>query len=153
MQVKIKKLIDSAIVPTYGTKGAACFDLYACEIPEVDISSGVADNVINANKAIIRTGLQFEIPEGQVMLVFSRSGHGFKNDVRLANCTGIIDSDYRGEVMVKLSWDGAYNPLLVYNGDRIAQAMLMPVEQVTFEVVEELTETDRGTSGLGSTGK
>ena len=86
------------------------------------------------------------------MLVFSRSGHGFKNNVRLANCVGVIDSDYRGEVMVKLVYDGFTSNLLVRNGDRIAQAMLVPAQQVTFEVVEELNTTERGTKGFGSTG-
>lgn len=152
MLLKIKKLIDSAIVPTYGTPGAACFDLYACDIPLVDIGPGEGGNVILANKTVIRTGLQFEIPEGHVMLVFSRSGHGFKNDTRLANCVGVIDSDYRGEVMVKLTADFPKQLMEIRNGDRIAQAMVIPIVQNTFEVVEELGQTDRGAAGLGSTG-
>lgn len=152
MKLKIKKLHDDAVIPTYGTKGAACFDLYACDIPSQDTGSGVAENVILANKTVIRTGLAFEIPEGYVMLVFSRSGHGFKNDTRLANCVGVIDSDYRGEVMVKLTAD--FPPILmqVRNGDRIAQAIVIPFEQYEFELVEELGSTDRGTGGFGSTG-
>lgn len=94
--MKIKKLHPAAVVPTYGTEGAACFDLYAVQ-PEAEIR--VVDT------ATVRTGLAFEVPQGFVMLVFSRSGHGFKNDVRLANCVGVIDSDYRGELMVKLTND------------------------------------------------
>ena len=94
--MKICKTHPDAIIPTYGTEGAACFDLYAvaCE-KETFVHSSV----------IFRTGLSFEIPEGYAMLVFSRSGHGFKNDIRLANGVGIIDADYRGEVMVKLTND------------------------------------------------
>ena len=88
------------------------------------------------------------------MLVFSRSGQGFKDAVRLANCTGVIDSDYRGDVKVKLQRDHAEHdlPVFVDHGDRIAQAMIIPVEQAQFEVVDELSETQRGTGGFGSTG-
>lgn len=91
------------------------------------------------------------------MLVFSRSGHGFKHDIRLANCTGIIDATFRGEVMVKLTCDApdddASPPYKVNPGDRIAQAMIIPVERVAFTVVDELSETERGAGGLGSSGK
>lgn len=141
--MKIKKLHSAAVVPTYGTEGAACFDLYAVQ-PEAEIR--VVDT------ATVRTGLAFEVPQGFVMLVFSRSGHGFKNDVRLANCVGVVDSDYRGELMVKLTNDSPSDCLAVHPGDRIAQAMLMPVSQTYFEVVDELSSTDRGAGGFGSTG-
>lgn len=141
--MKIKKLHPAAVVPTYGTEGAACFDLYAVQ-PEAEIR--VVDT------ATVRTGLAFEVPQGFVMLVFSRSGHGFKNDVRLANCVGVVDSDYRGELMVKLTNDNPSDCLAVHPGDRIAQAMLMPVSQTYFEVVDELSSTDRGAGGFGSTG-
>lgn len=141
--MKIKKLHPAAVVPTYGTEGSACFDLYAVQ-PEAEIR--VVDT------ATVRTGLAFEVPQGFVMLVFSRSGHGFKNDVRLANCVGVIDSDYRGELMVKLTNDNPSDCLAVHPGDRIAQAMLLPVSQTYFEVVDELSSTDRGAGGFGSTG-
>lgn len=141
--MKIKKLHPAAVVPTYGTEGSACFDLYAVQ-PEAEIR--VVDT------ATVRTGLAFEVPQGFVMLVFSRSGHGFKNDVRLANCVGVVDSDYRGELMVKLTNDNPSDCLAVHPGDRIAQAMLMPVSQTYFEVVDELSSTDRGAGGFGSTG-
>ena len=84
------------------------------------------------------------------MLVFSRSGHGFKAGVRLANSVGVIDSDYRGEVMVKLTSDGG--SLQINAGDRIAQAMIVPVPRVQLEWVEELAATKRGHGGMGSTG-
>ena len=85
------------------------------------------------------------------MMVYSRSGHGFKNGIRLANGTGVIDSDYRGEVMVKMHNDGS-TALLVTAGERIAQAMIIPALQVELQVVDELSDTDRGSGGFGSTG-
>lgn len=142
MKVKIKKLRDNAIIPTYATPGSACFDIYSCD-----------EGVVLSNKPdIFSTGLAFEIPEDHVMLVFSRSGHGFKNGVRLANCTGIIDSDYRGELMVKLAANN-HGSLSVEAGERIAQAMIIPYEQVSFELTDELSSTERGGGGFGSSGK
>jgi dUTP pyrophosphatase len=142
MKVKIKKLHPDAVLPKYATPGAACFDLHAIE-------GGGIDACGSMNFA---TGLSFEVPAGHVMLIYSRSGHGFKNGVRLANGTGVIDSDYRGEVVVKLHNDGTrcfdVNP-----GDRIAQAMIVPIPQVELVEVDELTDTERGTGGLGSTGR
>lgn len=146
LNVKIKKTHEDAIVPTYATPGAACFDLHA--IIDNDIS---ADAVLPGCFYTFRTGLAFEVPAEHVMLVYSRSGHGFKHGVRLANGTGVIDSDYRGEVMVCLKNDGP-DPLTVMHGDRIAQAMILPVQQVSFTEVEDLSETERGEGGFGSTG-
>ena len=146
MNLHLCKLHPNAITPTYATDGSACFDLYAIEV------SGGGDY----STAMCRTGLAFEIPEGYVMLIFSRSGHGFNKNTRLANCVGVIDSDYRGEVMVKLTRDGALRDetprLLAQDGDRIAQAMVVPVPRVTFHVVEQLSITERGAGGFGSTG-
>lgn len=152
MEVKVKRLHPDAKLPVYATEGAACFDIHALLNPEIAYSALIKDS---AN--IFGTGLSFEIPQDHVMLVFSRSGHGFNSDVRLANCVGVIDSDYRGELKVKLTRDGnnydherkAFN---VHNGDRIAQAMVIPVKQVQFKEVNELSDTKRGTNGLGSTG-
>ena len=150
MKLKVKKLHPDAILPKYATDGAACFDLHAL---------GPADRFydgqeITEQPLTLETGLAFEVPKGHVMLIFSRSGHGFMNDTRLANCVGVIDSDYRGEVMVRLTRDGAWEtkPLRVRPGDRIAQAMIVPIPQVELELVDELTSTERGTGGLGSTG-
>lgn len=143
MLIKVKKLVPAAIIPKYATPGAACFDLH---------SIGSAD-VYPDHPRTFQTGLSFEVPEGHVMLIFSRSGHGFKNNVRLSNCTGVIDSDYRGEVQVKLANDDHTGQVLpVSYGDRIAQAMVLPIEQVAFEEVAELGTTERGTGGFGSTG-
>jgi len=137
MNIKIKKIHEDAVVPYYASAGAACFDLVAIE-----------DVMLN-NTGTFRTGLSFEVPSGYVMLVFSRSGHGFKDDVRLSNCVGVIDSDYRGEVMVKLRAD--QNRKAYYKGNRIAQALILPVAQVEFTPVDNLGVTDRGSGGFGST--
>ena len=141
MILKIKKLHEDAKIPHYATSGAACFDLSAIE----------SSNVESCDNATFSTGLAFEVPEGYVLLIYSRSGHGFKNDIRLANCTGVIDSDYRGEVKVKLTNDGAIG-YKINAGDRIAQAMLIPVPKVELMAVTELSDTERGTGGFGSTG-
>ena len=146
MQIKIRRVHVDAIIPEYATAGAACFDLHT--INPLIVRAGDSE--------IARTGLAFEMPPGYVMLVHSRSGHGFKNSVRLANCTGVIDSDYRGEVMIKLHNDHSIlsqNKQMVFQaGDRIAQAMLVPVMPCEF-VEGELTQTDRGEGGFGSTGQ
>lgn len=147
MYVKIKKLSPTAIVPTYATYGAACFDLYADKLDE-QFSCAHVDA---EDPLVCGTGLSFEVPIGHVMLIFSRSGHGFKHGVRLSNCVGVIDSDYRGEVKVKLTADED-DTLIVNRGDRVAQAMIVPVERATFIVSDELSETERGTGGFGSTG-
>lgn len=145
MHLKIKRLHPDAILPKYATPGAACFDLHALH--------GSSSFVADGTPQTFRTGLAFEIPPGWAMLIYSRSGHGFKNDTRLANCVGVIDSDYRGEVMVRLSRDLALSSsLMVAAGDRIAQAMLVPVAQVTIEEVDEIGATARGAGGFGSTG-
>ena len=147
MKVKIKLLSPTAKVPTYGTGGAACFDLYA------DMPEGGVVYVTETCPVLFKTNIAVEVPEGHVMLVYSRSGHGFKHGARLANCVGVIDSDYRGEVGVKLTSDGSlHESLVVKHHDRIAQAMIVPVQQVEFEQVEDLSDTVRGAGGFGSTG-
>jgi len=143
MELKVKKLDADAILPHYTTEGAACFDLHALH----------GGHILGDDSMIFRTGLSFEVPEGYALMIYSRSGHGFKNSARLANCVGVIDSDYRGEVMVKLTTDSIFKNLDVNQGDRIAQAMLVPVPRVQLVEVAELSETERGAGGFGSTGK
>lgn len=154
MKIKVKKLHQNAIVPKYATSGAACFDLHALIETNEEVTPNdfieFAEFVGPDEPQQYRTGLSFEIPEGHVMLIYSRSGHGFKYGVRLSNCVGVIDSDYRGEVQVKLHADTL--GCVVENGDRIAQAMIVPIDRVEFEEVEGLSLTDRGTGGFGSTG-
>lgn len=148
MKIAIRKLQADAIVPEYATEGAACFDLHACFDTE-----NYSARIYRNQPKVIPTGLAFEIPPGHVMLVFSRSGHGFKFSTRLGNCVGVIDADYRGEVMVSLTRDDSdLDMLQIRHGDRIAQAMVVPFPRVEFEVAEELSETDRGAGGFGSTG-
>ncbi len=151
MKLKIKKLHPDAVVPQYQTAGAACFDLHACQSESVVDGHDSGMPVEFLDGCTFRTGLSVEVPQGHVLLIFSRSGHGFKYDTRLANCVGVIDSDYRGELMVRLMNDGD-EPFIVRKGDRIAQAMIIPIPRVEFEVVKELTATERGTGGFGSTG-
>ena len=138
MKIKIKKTHKDASLPVYATAGAAAFDL-----------STVEHGVVGLVPKIFNTGLQFEIPDNHVMLLFSRSGHGFNQGIRLSNCVGVIDSDYRGEVKVKLRSDEHMKGFNV--GDRIAQGIILPVEQVEFEAVDDLNVTTRGFKGFGST--
>lgn len=145
MNVKIKKIDAEAKVPVYGSAGAACFDLYAANIIDTTDDNG-------ERTVIYGTGLQFEVPEGHVMMVYSRSGHGFKHGITLANSTGVIDADYRGEVRVKLRKSGTDIHGMPCVGERIAQAMIIPVQQVSFEEADELSNTERGEGGFGSTG-
>lgn len=136
-----------ARIPTYATSGSACFDIYA--VLDEPLSVCVGEPVI------VPTGLKLDIPVGYALMIYSRSGHGFKNDVRLSNCVGVIDSDYVGELMVKLTQDVDHDEdvFRVNHGDRIAQGMLIPVEQVTFKQINEPPQqkTDRQ-GGFGSTG-
>ena len=142
-EVKIKKLHQDAIVPTYATDGSACFDLYAIE----------SDFIVGGNKSIIGTGLSFEVPECHAMLIFSRSGHGFNHGARLSNCVGVIDSDYRGEVKIKLTLDEEKeDDVSIDTESAIAQGMIVELPSIELtEVTEELSETERGAGGFGST--
>lgn len=143
MKLNVLRMHKDVKLPTYATDGSGCFDLYANGL------SGYSDCAATYN-----TGLKFEIPEGYVMLVYSRSGHGFRDNIRLANCVGVIDSDYRGELMVKLTNDSEEVGMIKMpvHGDRIAQALIVPIPKVEFVEVAELSSTVRGEGGLGSTG-
>lgn len=145
--LKVKRVHPDATMPRYQTAGAACFDLHAV------IDDGASKVYVPNDGAVdFRIGLAFEVPDGFVMLVYSRSGHGFKNGVRLANCTGVVDSDFRGELHVKLRNDTPGSVFVVRHGDRVGQALLMPVQQWSLVEVEELSDTARGERGYGSTG-
>lgn len=144
IDLKVHRLCPYALLPTYATDGSACFDLYALLDSPVTVKAG--------KNTRIQTGLAFEIPKGWVMLVFSRSGHGFKNGVRLSNSVGVIDSDYRGELLVSLEAEYGHGHLTVEDGDRIAQAMLVPSYRVQMIEVDLLSETARGSGGFGSSG-
>lgn len=138
LEVKVKKLASNANLPHQAHEGDAGFDLTAVSI--------VHDKTNNCT--IYNTGLAFSITEGYAMFVFPRSS-SYKNNALMANCVGVIDSGYRGPVHVIFRGNNVR-----YNiGERIAQAIILPVPEVTYTEVDELSETDRGTNGLGSTGK
>ena len=147
MKLKIKKIFPEAILPTYATDGSGCFDFYACG--GVNLNTGTRGWEASDE---VSTGIAVEIPEGHVMLIFSRSSHAFKYDVRLANCVGVIDSDYRGEIKIKLTLDNPDTDIYFDYGERIAQGLVIPIPKVEFEEVESLSDTERGAGGFGSTG-
>ena len=146
VRVNIKKLHPDAVIPTYAKPGDAGMDLYA-----VDVSQHIDSITDEVTKIIIDSGISFEIPEGFVGLVFPRSSIQ-STGLRLTNCVGVIDSGYRGPV--KAIFD-VKDPSLSYyeKGDRFAQIMILPYPQVVFVESEELSETERGSGGFGSTGK
>jgi dUTP pyrophosphatase len=147
--LKVKKLSPDAIIPKRATDGSACWDL---SVPASSFAEGSTQTVIHSGEMMtFDLHLAFEVPKGYVMLVYSRSGHGFNNNVRLANCVGVVDSDYRGMLRVRLVSDGG-RPLVVKSGDRIAQAMLVAVPEISLIEVETLSDTARGEGGYGSTG-
>lgn len=144
MKIKIKRTHPLAQTPAYATPGAACFDLRA-------IVDGGPVTIQPGKATAFDTGIAFELPENHVLLIHSRSGHGFKSGVRLANVVGILDFDFRDSAKVKLHNDSDV-PFTVTHGDRIAQAMVLPFPKIEFEEVGELSVTKRGLGGLGSTG-
>jgi dUTP pyrophosphatase len=146
MKLRIQKLHPNARVPEYKTEGAAAFDLYATTVHGFDDDAGV--RVSPEFPIVVGTGLAFEIPDGHMMEIRSRSGLAFSHGVTVFQ--GTIDADYRGEVKVLLTSSRA--GLQIRPGDRIAQGVVVPVPRCVFEVCEQLTLTDRGHQGFGSTG-
>ena len=142
--IKVKKLRPGAQLPTYGTAFSAGADLYACLEEPVTIAPGETKK--------IPTGLAMEIPIGCAGLIYARSGLGTRQGLAPANKVGVVDSDYRGEFMVFLHNHSA-EKRTVSHGDRVAQLLVTPVFTPGFEEADELTDTDRGAGGFGSTGK
>lgn len=142
--IRVKKLREGAILPTYGSAEAAGADLYACLDEPVTIEPG--------ETAWIPTGLSLEVPKGCAGLVYARSSLGAKRGLAPANKVGVIDSDYRGEIRVVLL-NHSKQTQTVEHGERIAQFLITPVLTPAYTEVSELTETDRGAGGFGSTGK
>lgn len=142
MKLKVKKLTETALLPTQGSASAAGFDLYA------DASEIIAPGTTEK----IRTGIAIEIPEGYFGAIYARSGLATKKGLRPANCVGVIDSDYRGEVIVAL-YNDSNSIARVQAEERIAQIVIQPYPEIEIEEVEELSVTDRGSGGFGSTGK
>lgn len=143
-KVRFKKLNPNAVMPSYGTEFAAGADLYACIDEPLQIEAG--------ETVFVKTGLAMEIPEGLVGLVYARSGLACKSGLAPANKVGVIDSDYRGEIMVALH-NHSKEEKMVESGERIAQMVLAPYVYGEYEEVDELDETGRGSGGFGSTGK
>lgn len=139
--VKVKLLTPTAKLPVYATDGAACFDIYA-------------DKIISNSNLVVRysTGLAFELPKGKALMIYSRSGDGIKRHITLSNSTGVIDSDYRGEVIVQLESSSTIYAFPDV-GERICQAMIIDAPQYEFEEVYYLSGSSRGAGGFGSTGR
>lgn len=144
MNIKVKKLKPCATVPTRGSKFAAGADLYSAEDADVVIEP--------SETKFIGTGLAMEIPEGYVGLVYARSGLACKRGLAPANKVGVVDSDYRGEIKVALHNHGK-EAQTVEKGERIAQMVIAPYLSVNYEEADELSETERGEGGFGSTGR
>lgn len=156
MKVKIKKLHPDAVIPRYAKAGDAGLDLVAVE---KDISKVQSHGVV-----VMNTGIAVEIPEGHVGLVYPRSSI-YKSTARLANSVGVIDSNYRGEIKVVFDMSIPIMTSILEltpnephvkdydKGDRVAQLVITPIPHVEFEEVEDLSETNRGDGGFGSTGK
>ena len=145
--INIKKTNENAKTPTYGSEFAAGADLYAVvhnEEKKIEILPG--------ETAFVDTGVVMEIPNGYVGLIYARSGLSCKQGLAPANKVGVIDSDYRGNIMVAL-YNQSSETRIVSEGDRIAQIIIQPVEQFGFNVKENLSDTERGEGGFGSTGK
>lgn len=143
MKVKIQKLDPNAKIPAYGSEYAAGADLYACMESDVKIPAG--------HTAVIRTGIALELPVGYAGLIYARSGLATKQGLAPANKVGVVDCDYRGEVMVALH-NHSQEERTVSPGDRIAQLVITPYITAVFEE-GELSDTARGAGGFGSTGK
>lgn len=141
--IAVKKLDERAVLPTYGSEFAAGADLYALADGEIVFQPG--------ETKFVRTGLAMEIPEGYAGLIYARSGLACKRGLAPANKVGVVDADYRGEVMVALHNHSAVEQK-ISAGERIAQLVVAPFLKTTFTEAEELNETVRGEGGFGSTG-
>lgn len=156
IDIKIKRLTDTAILPTKAHPSDACFDIYA-DCPndifyDWNIRGDINGIIIEPGCAVtIHTGFATNIPNGYFAAVFPRSGMGIKRHLRLSNSTGIIDSNYTGEWLISIYNDGNETQIIKH-GDRIAQFAILPVLDVNLNEVNELDETDRGANGFGSSG-
>lgn len=143
-KIRIKKLHPNAVIPTYGSLEAAGADIYACLEAAVTIPAG--------KTVFIPTGLAMEVPRGCAGLIYARSSMGSKRGLAPANKVGVIDSDYRGQVMVALH-NHSQEDQVVNPSERVAQLIITPVFTPGFREVDDLSETDRGSGGFGSTGR
>lgn len=141
-ELKIKKLDEKAIIPTYGTEYSAGADLYALLDEDLEIKPG--------ETVMIGTGLAMAIPNGYAGLIYARSSLGSKKGLAPANKVGVIDSDYRGEIKVPL-FNQSKETQIITKNERIAQIIFTPYLKVNFQETDELDDTTRGTAGFGST--
>ena len=142
--IRVKFLRPGASLPAYGTAQAAGADLYACLLEPVSIAPG--------ETAFIPTGIALEVPKGCAGLIYARSGMACKRGLAPANKVGVVDSDYRGEIVVALHNHGA-QAQTVSHGDRIAQFLITPVVTAAYEMAQEMSDTARNAGGFGSTGR
>ena len=143
MQISIQLLNDLAKVPTRGSEYAAGYDLYAATVYNIEIAPH--------STIKIGTGVAMELPEGTFGAIFARSGLATKKGLRPANCVGVCDSDYRGEYIVPLHND-TDELMVIEAGERIAQLIIMNFNPIEFNVVDSLSDTERGSGGFGSSG-
>lgn len=141
--IKVKKINEKAILPTYGSEFAAGADLYACMDEPVTLAPH--------ETVMIKTGLAMELPAGYAGLIYPRSGMAFKRGLAPANKVGVIDPDYRGEFMVAMH-NHSETPATIEPEERIAQLVITPFLTAVFEEADELSDTVRGAGGFGSTG-
>ena len=144
VQIRVKKLSQNAILPTYGSAEAAGADLYACLDEAVVIAPG--------QTVFVPTGIAMEVPKGCAGLIYARSGLACKRGLAPANKVGVIDSDYRGPIIVALHNHGNVEQIIAH-GERIAQMVITPVLTPYYVQSDELDDTQRGNGGFGSTGK
>lgn len=147
MEIKVKKLNENAILPTRGSEYAAGYDLYAL----IEDNDNTWITIPPHCTMKVGTGLSFELPNETFAAIFARSGLATKQGLRPANCVGVCDSDYRGEYIVAIHNDSD-EERVIQGGDRIAQMILMPYIPMTFVEADELSESERGEGGFGSTG-
>lgn len=144
MEIMIKKERENAVIPAYGSRGAAGADLHACTAEPTELSPG--------ETVLVPFGVSVAIPDGYAGLVFARSGLSSKRGVAPANKVGVIDSDYRGELKIYLH-NHSSETAVITPGERVAQLVIVPVAQAVFTESDELPETARGAGGFGSTGR
>ena len=144
MKINVKKLKEAAKLPFRATEGSAGADLYACLEAPVTVEP--------SQRATIPVGIAIEIPKGYGGFIFPRSSVACKFGVSLPNCVGVIDSDYRGELCVPVI-NHSSEPYVISGGDRIAQLVILRIENAIYEYTDDLSDTERGEGGFGSTGK
>lgn len=153
MDIRIKKMYDDAIIPTRGSEHAAGYDMYAYGYKDAELPNDIEELIVCPHETkMIGTGVSMEIPRGVVGLLFARSGLSAKQGLRPANCVGVIDPDFRGEIAVALHNDTEHTQV-ISTGSRIAQMVFVPFYTADFVETSNLNNTERGEGGFGHTGR